>query len=149
MWVTVTYACGHEGDVQIYGSGSDRERKARKYGYYLCPDCKYQEARQRVADAREKAQAAGIPELTGSIKQVAWADNIRTQIMSQYDVSKKQIPDNLQPALDYLMDRIVKTHGSASWWIDRRAYVDNAGAFLKAYMRDYPDAKEAARKMAE
>lgn len=40
MWYDVTYKCGHEDRVQLYGKGKDRERKLWWYANVaVCPCC--------------------------------------------------------------------------------------------------------------
>lgn len=35
----ITYACGHEGVVSLFGKGSDREYQLKRYSQGVCPDC--------------------------------------------------------------------------------------------------------------
>jgi hypothetical protein len=39
MKYTVTYSCGHTADVQVFGSHTEREKKAAYLQKSLCPDC--------------------------------------------------------------------------------------------------------------
>lgn len=71
-----TYACGHEGAVDIYGPSKDREWKKENAFSRLCPECR-EKARQQERDiankkAAEAAAEMGLPKLTGTEKQVAW-----------------------------------------------------------------------------
>ena len=80
-WHTIDHVCGHSQRVQIYGPTRDRDRKAEWHASRLCPDCfAVQQERERAeagAKAAEAAKAAGLPTLTGTDKQVSWAEQIR------------------------------------------------------------------------
>lgn len=70
----VTYACGHTETVELFGKTSERERKIEwMEGNCLCPSC-YKEKQQKEAEAFD------LPELTGTPKQVAWAEKIREEL---------------------------------------------------------------------
>ena len=83
MKYEVTYSCGHVGTVQIYGTAAEREKKIAWYeNYAVCPDC-YKKARQEEATtAAKQAKADGLPALTGSEKQIRWAESIRKEKMA-------------------------------------------------------------------
>lgn len=83
----ITYACGHSDDVQIYGPYSGRDAQAERLAQKLCPAC-YQAklAAERAAEsaaAAEQAKSSGLPSLTGSAKQIAWAESIRAKAAAQ------------------------------------------------------------------
>lgn len=77
----ITRACGHTETVQITGPIAGRDRQAEYESGKLCYECyKAKQAKQRAAEsqaAAEAAKSAGLPALTGSEKQVAWAETIR------------------------------------------------------------------------
>ena len=83
MKYEVTYSCGHVGTVHIYGTAAERERKIDWYEKYaVCPDC-YEKARQEeAATAAKQNKADGLPALTGSEKQIRWAESIRKEKMA-------------------------------------------------------------------
>lgn len=76
----VTYSCGHTGEVQLFGSNKDRERKVKWYEKEaLCPECY-----KKQQEERGKALAAeyNLPEITGvSDKQIAFAETLRTRYL--------------------------------------------------------------------
>ena len=40
MWSDITYSCGHEERIQLYGSASERETRIKYLSdYKLCPEC--------------------------------------------------------------------------------------------------------------
>lgn len=70
----VTYACGHVKTVDLYGKTSERERKIEwMEGNCLCPAC-------YKAEQQAKAKVLDLPALTGTPKQVAWAEKIREEL---------------------------------------------------------------------
>lgn len=84
-WNTLTYACNHTTREQLYGPMAQRERTIERALERLCPDCyRAKIEAERAAEsaaAAEAAQAEGLPALTGTPKQIAWAEAIRAQQM--------------------------------------------------------------------
>lgn len=82
-WNTLTYACSHTTREQLYGPMAQRERTIERALDRLCPDCYAAKlAAERAAEsaaAAEAAKTAGLPALTGSEKQIAWAEAIRAK----------------------------------------------------------------------
>ena len=77
---TVNYKCGHEGTVQLFGKTSERERKLEWMSQtMLCSDCyKAEQERQNVQAGMDNI-CAGMPMLSGSEKQIAWAESLRSK----------------------------------------------------------------------
>jgi len=127
----VTYKCGHAGAVDIVGTNvnGERERKAAWYAQQLCPEC-YKAA--KAAEA-EKANE-GYPELRGSDKQVAWANQIRANMIKTYAREIEATRANLDKAKAMLTAGGVPAHikdkaqliiniiecNEAKWFIDNR-----------------------------
>ena len=137
----VTYSCGHEDTIQIYGPTSDRQRQADAEGRKDCPECwrKKQDARNAEAAlaASCDAAASGLPELTGSPKQIAWAETIRAKMLADLKPilvsakAKQSLAEQGRIALDdpryaQLQAAIdaqaasYRMQASAKWWIDHR-----------------------------
>lgn len=98
-WQYPKYACGHSGErYQAYGKLDGRRRQLAAIESHPCPDC-----RKTAAD--KSAIEAGLPMLSGSPKQIAWASDIRERALRLLPV-----------------DRIAKIRPetSAKWWIDNR-----------------------------
>lgn len=134
----VTYTCGHTDTIQIYGPGRDREWKLANEESKLCPDCykaKLEADRQKQnAEAAEANQAAGLPKLEGTEKQIAWAESIRKSMIDhiiEYYIS--QITDEAKAEHPEEYERVMKgfealkRHTDASWWIDNRINDDKIG----------------------
>lgn len=117
MKYDVTFSCGHTGTVQIFGTAAEREKKIAWYeNYAFCPDC-YEKARQEeVATAAKQAKADGLPALTGSEKQIRWAESIRKEKMAAAREWLSRYPgEQADKCLAWY-----GSHASASWWIDHR-----------------------------
>lgn len=97
-WQTINHACGHTTDEQIYGKHSGRENRAEFLGRSDCPAC-------ATRKAAEQAQATGLPVLTGSDKQIAWAASIRERALRLLS------PERAEK---------IRPETSSKWWIDNR-----------------------------
>lgn len=65
-------------------------------------------------------QYLGLPALVGSPRQVAWAQNIRIQVLGRAFASlRSDHPALLRAACDQFAALLGATN--AAWWIDRRA----------------------------
>ncbi len=126
-WNTLTYACGHTEDKQLYGKHADRDRIVNNALREDCAAC-------RAAAARSADAEAGLPALTGSDKQVAWAAGIRKAILADFpalDARLDTLLANTAPegreAAKAQADGVraamaaIRSQSSASWWIERRA----------------------------
>lgn len=134
MKYTVTYSCGHTGDVQLYGKTSEREWKIEwmeRSG--LCPDCykAKMEAERTKEHARQDAKAAagikhyGYPELTGTEKQIKWAKALREEAITAVfdELAACDFPCNEQKLDTMIQMQIVNTHTDSRFWIDNREYI--------------------------
>jgi hypothetical protein len=119
---TITYACGHTGDEQLYGPTKDRE----SYVVWaednkICPDCwqkkKEEERAARVAEQKATAEALreelqiDLPELEGTPKQIAWARDLLTQLIANEKIA-------------WAIAHRLKSEKAlrAKYWIDRRKW---------------------------
>jgi len=123
---TVTYRCGHKGEVQICGPQKDRQGKADYEATKLCKTCWQadQDASRAAANAEaaEAAQTAGRPELQGTEKQVAWATTIRENKALEFataQVNAAKAGPECAGIFEAIAGRIL-AQTAASWWIDRR-----------------------------
>ncbi|QIG78219.1 hypothetical protein BIBE0010001c01_00033 [Bifidobacterium phage BigBern1] len=121
----ITYRCGHEDTVQIYGTNvhGEREKKAAWYGSIDCPAC-------RAAKARQEHD--GLPALEGTDRQVAWADDIRDEVLDEARNDRDGWADHGAAEEQIAAaDRIIawlKGQTSASWWIDHQYAIDAVNA---------------------
>jgi hypothetical protein len=113
MITTITHACGHQEEIQVFGKRADREKKIAWLEAQLCAECR---AREGAAQGAAKGWAA----LEGSPKQIAWAEDIRGKTMDAIAALKTRTDDEAARK-----DRIIAYLGgitSAEWWIDSRFY---------------------------
>lgn len=139
---SVKRACGHTTTEQLYGKGGERERRMTWLATQPCPACK---RRAEQAQAATYTEAEGLPALSGSEKQVAWATTIRAGlvagVMAERDTflalgrrqgaSDERIAEQMA-----LFDRAVdavRGQTSAAWWIDHRD--ESASALLREMAR--------------
>lgn len=98
-WQNPKHTCGHHGErYQAYGPDSGRERQLAAIEAKPCPDC-------RKAAADNAAISAGLPLLSGSPKQVAWASEIRERALRLLAAERAEK---------------LRAEQSAKWWIDNR-----------------------------
>jgi len=128
----VTYHCGHSETRSFSGRHSARDAYIEKLSREDCPAC-------RAAQAKTRSAAAGLPTLTGSDKQIAWAEQIRQRAVTAFAEAQSVIEaaapdaDSRQRALDTLATIRTRTMGTtdAGIWIDirdrvNRPYIINA-----------------------
>lgn len=119
MKYSVTYACGHTKMVQLYGKNSERENKIAWMETILCPDCyKAKIDAEREAENKKSAEAAvqrGLCELSGSPKQIAWANTIREKWFNTAEDELDTANPDAAEVLSYAGQ--IK---EARWWIDHK-----------------------------
>lgn len=120
MKYDVEFSCGHIGTVTLFGKHKDREWRLEKYRENgLCEECQKKLHDKLNAEALEEANEMGLPELSGSEKQVAWAITIRQNFINQIENENYVSDDAKQQVLD-IMQQMLEVKTSASWWIDNR-----------------------------
>jgi len=151
----ITRSCGHQEWVQIYGPTKDREWKAQAESKRVCRECYEKELKaKREAEAiaraeaakiaAKEAQAGNLPALSGSEKQVAWAETIRKE---HHDALISAAARAIIPQIKELFDDEIGKYmaeSSAHNWIERRHTTPDAiwlGKQLQARM--LTDAKVA------
>nr|WP_308006616.1 hypothetical protein [Xanthomonas albilineans] len=123
-WYTLTYACGHTEQKQLYGKTAERERTINSAQSHDCPAC-------RLAAAKTIEAEIGLPPLSGSDKQITWAAGIRAKVQSgltameaELDARWESLDEGKKAAsaqsLAKLMDaiRTIRRQTRAGWWID-------------------------------
>ena len=128
---TITRQCGHQETIQIYGKHSGRDNQAEHESTKLCLDCykAEQEAKraESSANASKEAEAKGLPALTGSEKQIAWAETIRAAAMAEIEplrAAMAKVPADhpnkkiAEVALEIINKIVSRT--SAHYWIENR-----------------------------
>lgn len=131
MKYIITHKCGHEEMVELFGKGTDRERRIARMESEECPQCR-----------AERDRAMGLAELEGSPKQIAWASDIRRDMLDRVaaevrdrvrsyaiDWSRGLMPENVSDnyfgaqILDSVIIDVlrgIKGERSAKWFIENR-----------------------------
>ena len=123
----VRYICKVCGEVNEYRAYKPSSKSARNFeewaegSFDMCPACR------KAAERREKAQTvakycANIPELTGSTRQISWANDLRIKLVCAADSRIKNSADeghDVSIARDYI-SWIVGTKTESRFWIDNQ-----------------------------
>ena len=146
-WYYGTFSCGHEGRVNIIGPTKDRQWKADKRFSGMCEECysKWLEEEKKIKnkEALEATKEMELPELTGTEKQIVWANTIRVELIEklQHEVDKilkdKKLDYNSEEYLEYrykdiitkdfisnvneTINYMIENKTDAKWYIDNRS----------------------------
>lgn len=119
MKYDVTFSCGHTATIDLFGPGKERERKISWYETHgECPECykaRKQAEREAIdAQAAQESKEKQWPELSGTPKQVVWANTIRKEKID--DIMALGPDDDAMRCITW----IVETFTAAKYWIDNR-----------------------------
>jgi len=123
---TITHTCGHQIVHNLSGKSGFRQWKKNQLESEICAEC-WKAARAEVAAA--KTADAGLVELGGTEKQIAWANTIRLEKLAEIDkmvAEIKAVPASAtekgQRNMAKLDEVVAAIRGkeSARWWIDAR-----------------------------
>ena len=152
-------ACNQTYTVRLYGPGRDREYKLNNWDW-TCDSCREKQRYEENAKAAAENAASGLPSLTGTEKQIAWAETLRAErlemirkaLAGEYDsfylhaywgeylgctFSKCLQPED--PRTAHAIE-VLKQQTAARWWIDQRE--KKIGAVLTALFAAHPPVKE-------
>lgn len=144
-WHTITHSCGHEDRHQLYGPGRTRTWRAERLADEPCEACKTAAREAENAAAAAANREAGLPALTGTEKQIAWAETIRAH---KLDILARVLSGELtgyalaaywdgieldDPDLPLAIDAL-QSQSAAHWWIDHRDR--KVSALLELVARD-------------
>lgn len=104
----------------------------------ICPECEAAERAEKAAELAKLAKEDGMPELRGSAKQCVWAEQIRSDMIAEFESLRSKASASIDPKdtaeakrcnrqielFDEGVDYILNNKDKASWWIDNR------GAYL-------------------
>lgn len=134
---TVTRSCGHEETVALIGKIKDREwRLGHVESEKLCSECYQIDLKCRREEAnREAAEAAkdnDFPALTGTEKQIPWAETIRVELITRMEeiiIDRHYRAGNVTDLRDAI-EHIKSGKTTAHWWIDRRYLVRDSDGII-------------------
>lgn len=107
-WYYGTYACGHQGRVNVIGKMSERQWKIDRHFGRICEECRKKEREEESKKAEEISKEFDFPDLQGTDKQIAWANTIRLDFYNLCNKNK------------VLVDDIIIHETAAKFWIDNR-----------------------------
>ena len=111
----------------------------------ICPACEDRQYEEKAARLAEAAKASGMPELTGSPKQIAWAEQIRAskakEIGEYLEQAKVACDAETLKRIEHVLGYIRQNMAKASWWIDNR----NIGPAI-LIRNNFREAEEAGNK---
>lgn len=130
--------CGCKYEVQLFGKMDSREWNL-EHDTHICGNCTVKlRAKQNEVAAKANAEA-GLPALTGTPKQIAWAESIRAKMLEHLTpadvqtwiksregskdiihayverIGRKLSLNDLTPSIE-----AAKAEASASWYINHR-----------------------------
>lgn len=129
----ITFSCGHEGTVCLFGKSAEREKKIKYLEEYgLCRDCQ-----SRLEDEQNYKTEGEykFPRLTGTEKQIKWARSIRRKFIIDF---AERFGNS--PQLEALV-ALTREKTSASFWINCSEYT------AREFIRHNKD--ELNKKLAE
>jgi len=130
MLCEITHRCGHAELRCLSGHWAyEKERDAERLKSRNCTACaataKRAASAVKAAAAREQLAGVRLPALSGSPRQVAWADDIRLEKLAAL---RWAAPAAVGPAAAV---------ADARWWIDHRSA--STTALVAAWTRPPPD----------
>jgi len=115
---TINHICGHQVTVQLFGAYKDREKRIAYLETCECDECRKAKANAAAAAAKEER---GLPDLTGSEKQVAWANTIREGAFKALDCLKPFTANEQAREMVESWRTRMTAENSAKWCIDNRS----------------------------
>lgn len=110
--------------------------------YDMCPECMDAQTQLHAEESTKRSVALGLPALTGSYRQVAWAEDIRTKAREEVGewmqraaaalaTDPQQTFDAQFAAAKEATEKMFQRETRAGWWIDHR-YLDGLGWIRQA-----------------
>ena len=133
MFEKVTYRCGHEAEIEVYGKVDKRNYVVSMKERDLCPECYKKEQQEKIS---KETKEIGFPELNGSEKQISWANQIRLNVSKDLSDTEKNAR---QLKLLKLVKRVpaettieeiekeIKNYFETT--IESKEYIDNRGKY--------------------
>ncbi len=143
MKYDVTYSCGHVGRIDLIGKQKDRDWKLKYTQEQPCSECRAKKLLEQGKEAqRVNVEEEGMRPLTGSEKQVNWAEQIRRDFCIMADTAFHEVADPEIKNLILLTKSQFMEHGNASYWIDERDMLKSH--FCSALDKNYEKRNELA-----
>lgn len=126
MKLTITRACGHTDTIEVFGTNvhGERDKKVAYEETKMCKEC-YNKS------ISNKNVEAGMVALTGSEKQIAWAEKIRAKAIDDLDAIKTQ--EEKDETFKAKIKTILLEQSESKWWIENK---DNAIKVVAKSIKD-------------
>ena len=122
----ITHVCGHVSVENIGGPEKDRLPQVKRIQNRPCAECARAETTKRAAEASHEA---GLPALSGSEKQISWAEAIRVKMLSDADAFIAKLPQD-DP-------RTKKVHAAIRAQAEAKFWIDNRDADIRAVIKSF------------
>ena len=127
----ITHSCGHQEHHFVPGYWAcDRDHNAARLAWRKCTSCRAEGRRTAVVRdqlaAGERLGAIDLPPLSGSLRQIAWAETIRRQHLAGLRLAAPGVVEQAARLRD------------ARWWIEHRSYTAAQIAALVVVQVDLP-----------
>lgn len=114
---TISYTCGHSGEVNLIGPHRYRESRIAYLENGECFECYKQHSTQA---AQEQAEALELPALVGSEKQIAWAEKLRIVKLNEIEAAVERYEDDKKYRQILMAVEHIGNETSAKQWIEWR-----------------------------
>ncbi len=137
MKYDIVCSCGHEDTVVLFGPTKQREYRLQRLAEEPCCVC-----RAKMQDDENEANAAaaremGLPGITGSEKQIAWAETLRAGFIKKIDILLNDANSDIIDKIMWYQEWVLRTRISASSWIDAREEYICQRNILAEYEKHY------------
>ena len=139
-----THTCGHEGVTNVTGPSKNRQWIVDKHFERLCSAC-YEEhlvaERARInAEAEKKAKEMELPILTGSDKQVQWANTLRQNLIDEVEKKMEKIEEfkGNRDLANQIFAYMLETKTQATWYIENRLMADHLERLFRDLQSEMP-----------
>ena len=158
---SVTHSCKHDETITLFGPNKDRERRLEWLRSLPCPECASIDGINSAAAVHQLQQAAGLPRLVGSEKQVAWGVQVRQDFLVGWKKIERKLTDaamtdqptaKLAEELLFEGDAFVAgplTHEDARYWIDNRENLTESAIQSHLYKIRHQIAEQARAIVAD
>ena len=121
----ITRSCGHRETVRVGGPTRQRPYLLQREEERLCRACWDERAAVEraaaTAAAAAVAAAQGLPALTGSPKQIAWAESLRRVLLALIDAALAGAALTAEERAEAArVVAAIQARADARYWIDRR-----------------------------
>ena len=148
-----THTCGHAGVTNIIGPTKNRQWIADKHFEKLCSEC-YEEHRlaeiaKENAEAEQKAKEMELPVLTGTEKQVSWANTLRQNLIDKVEKKMEKIEEHKgnRDLANQIFTYILTNKTQAVWYIENRlSFCRNLEILFRTIQGEMPTVEEQAQE---